>query len=66
MNGFEMDNLLAEGRAKQMIMVMPHGGIDTKIFGKDFISNLVPYIYSNYNVHTELYRRALIVFLWAD
>lgn len=57
--GFIMDNLLAEGKAKEMILVMPDGGIDTKLFVKDFINDLIPYIETNYNVIQDADHRAL-------
>lgn len=57
--GFIMDNLLAEGKVKEMILVMPDGGIDTKLFVKDFINDLIPYVETNYNVIQDADHRAL-------
>lgn len=56
---FIMDNLLAEGKAKEMIVVMPDGGIDTKLFAKDLIHDIIPFIELNYNVFEDSDHRAL-------
>jgi len=57
--GLIMDNLLAEGNSKEMILVMPDGGMDTKLFVKDFVNDLIPFIEKNYNVYTDANHRAL-------
>jgi enterochelin esterase-like enzyme len=57
--GFIMDNLLSEGKCKRMIVVMPDGGIDTKVFARDLGSDIIPYIESNYKVYTDANHRAL-------
>ncbi|WP_296701354.1 alpha/beta hydrolase-fold protein [Algoriphagus sp.] len=57
--GFIMDNLLAEGKTKEMIVVMPDGGMDTKLFAKDLINDIIPFIESNYNVFQDADHRAL-------
>nr|WP_319510065.1 alpha/beta hydrolase-fold protein [uncultured Draconibacterium sp.] len=57
--GIIMDNLLAEGKCKEMIVVMPDGGIDVNLFVKDFVNDIIPYIESNYNVYTDADHRAL-------
>ncbi len=57
--GLIMDNLLAEGKCNEMIVVMPDGGIDVTLFVKDFINDIIPYIESNYNVYTDTNHRAL-------
>lgn len=57
--GIIMDNLLAEGKCKEMIVVMPDGGIDVGLFVKDFINDIIPYIESNYNVYKDVNHRAL-------
>jgi len=57
--GFIMDNLLSEGRCERMIVVMPDGGIDTKVFAQDLCTNIVPYIESNYTVYSNSEHRAL-------
>jgi enterochelin esterase-like enzyme len=51
--GFIMDNLLSEGKCKKMIVVMPDGGIDTKIFTQDLGNDIIPYIESNYRVLSD-------------
>ncbi len=57
--GFIMDNLISEGLAERMIVVMPDGSIDTKVFAEDLKNNIIPYIESNYNVYTDADHRAL-------
>lgn len=57
--GIIMDNLLAEGKCKEMIVVMPDGGIDVNMFVQDFVNDIIPYIESNYNVYKDADHRAL-------
>jgi len=57
--GIIMDNLLAEGKCKEMIVVMPDGGMDVNMFVNDFVNDIIPYIESNYNVYTDAGHRAL-------
>ncbi len=57
--GFIMDNLLSEGECEKMIVVMPHGGIDTQVFVEDLQNDIIPFIESNYNVYTDNEHRAL-------
>lgn len=57
--GFIMDNLLSEGSCERMIVVMPDGGMDTKVFAQDLCTNIVPYIESNFNVYADADHRAL-------
>ncbi|MDF1573940.1 MAG: alpha/beta hydrolase-fold protein [Bacteroidales bacterium] len=57
--GYIMDNLLSEGKCERMILVMPDGGIDTKIFARDLKNDIIPYIESNYKVFTDAGHRAL-------
>ncbi|HPF52422.1 MAG TPA: alpha/beta hydrolase-fold protein [Draconibacterium sp.] len=57
--GIIMDNLLAEGKCKDMIVVMPDGGMDVALFVQDFVNDLIPYIESNYNVYKDADHRAL-------
>jgi len=54
-----MDNLLAEGKCKEMIVVMPDGGMDVALFVQDFVTDIIPYIESNYNVYKDADHRAL-------
>ncbi len=48
--GLIMDNLLADGKCEKMIVVMPDGGIDTKVFAQDMGNDIMPYIEANYKV----------------
>ena len=57
--GLIMDNLVAEVKAKDMLLVMPDGGINPKEFVNDFVNDLIPYIEKNYNVFTDADNRAL-------
>ena len=57
--GFIMDNLLSERKCKRMLVVMPDGGIATKLFTQDLVNEIIPYIESNYNVSTDTNSRAL-------
>ena len=57
--GIIMDNLLAEGKCKEMIVVMPDGGMDVDLFVQDFVNDIIPYIESNYNVYKDADHRAL-------
>ena len=67
-----LDNLLAEGKAKEMIIVLPYGN-PTKllynapqnpmfmgdVFGNDLINDLMPYIESNYLTINDREHRAI-------
>jgi len=65
---FILDNLLAEGKMKPMIVVMPFGnpgggffsgaGVDADPYYSYFFKDLVPYIESHYNVGTTRKSRA--------
>lgn len=57
--GWIMDNLFAEGKTQEMLLVMPDGGMDTKLFVKDFVNDLIPFIEKNYHVYTDSNHRAL-------
>jgi len=57
--GFIMDNLLAEGKCKRMIVVMPDGGIASNMFVEDLVNNIIPFIESGYNVYTDANNRAI-------
>lgn len=64
--GFIMDNLMAEGRIKPMIVVMPNGTIPTNniidevpLFTKDLMNDIIPFIEQNYRVLTDKNHRAL-------
>lgn len=57
--GFIMDNLLSEGKCPEMIVVMPDGGMDTKLFALDLGQDIIPYIEANYRVKKTARDRAL-------
>ncbi len=67
--GFILDNLIAEGKAKPMVVVMPaghagafrFGGARPMIdeFGQDFLQDIVPHVEKNYRVHTDRSNRAM-------
>ena len=62
--GFILDNLIAAGRARPMIVVMPAGHVAratdnaigrtaTEQFVDDFVSDVMPYVEKNYRVLTD-------------
>ncbi len=61
--GFILDNLIAKELARPMIVVMPaghtgpftfgRGGLPMDEFIKDFVTDIKPYIESNYRAHTD-------------
>ncbi len=68
--GFILDNLIASGKAKPMIMVMPAGhtsqagfgggmsrGMDE--FGDDFVKDIMPYVETHYRVSNARKDRAI-------
>lgn len=72
-----LDNLIAQGKAKPMIIVMPYGRAFPTIskssgslrnwdnlqeFKKDFLNNLVPFIEQNYRVKADRDNRAIAGF----
>jgi len=73
-----LDNMIAQGMAKPMIIVMPYanplpalkennGKIDmnvlnTDYFSKDLINDVIPFIQSNYRVYTDSFNRAIAGF----
>jgi enterochelin esterase-like enzyme len=64
-----LDNLLAAGKTKPFIIVMPFGyGVDpngpnqkdnTALFGKDLIDDLIPYVQSRYRTLADREHRAV-------
>src|SRR6187401_2334808 len=59
------DNLIAQGKAKPMIIVMPYGNVRPKPmpdFTKDVINDIIPFIESNYPVLTDSKNRAVAGF----
>lgn len=66
--GFILDNLIAAGKAKPMVVVMPAGHTGPFTFGrrlpideftKDFIGDVMPHIEKNYRIHTDKTHRAI-------
>jgi len=57
--GFILDNMLAEGKCKRMIVVFPNGAMDTKLFAQDLGNSIIPFIESNYRVLTDANNRAI-------
>ena len=66
--GFIIDNLIAAGKAKPMVVVMPAGHTTTGAFRvpsvadeftKDFVGDIMPYIEKNYRVQTDRASRAI-------
>lgn len=67
--GFILDNLIAAGKAKPMIVVMPAGHTGGFRFGgprpemdefsQDFLNDVIPYIENNYRVRTDRGSRAI-------
>lgn len=45
-----LDNLYAEGKIKPMIVVMPHGGMDTNKFPDELTKDIMPRISQQYNI----------------
>lgn len=54
-----LDNLLAAGKMVPMIVVMPDGSCDISAFEKDLMTDIIPFIESNYNVYTDKDHRAV-------
>lgn len=67
--GFILDNLIAAGKAKPMIVVMPaghtgpftfgRGGLPMDEFVRDFNSDILPYVETRYRVHADRQHRAI-------
>ena len=73
-----LDNLIAQGKAEPMIVVMPYANpypemmlrgladrydsMDTKLTTKEFTESVVPFIEANYNVLTDAQNRAIAGF----
>ena len=68
---FILDNLLAQGAAKEMIIVLPYGNpsrlmkqgdgnpMQFDLFGKDFLDNLMPFVESHYRTINDAAHRAI-------
>jgi enterochelin esterase family protein len=62
---FIADNLIAQGKAKPMIIVMPYGNVRPKPmadFTNDVIQDIIPFIEGNYSVIKESKGRAVAGF----
>lgn len=66
--GFILDNLIAEGKAKRMLVVMPDGYVDDfrvpsgsspDLLTQDLIEGAIPYIEANYSVSKDADDRAI-------
>lgn len=59
------DNLIAQGKAKPMIIVMPYGNVRPKPmpdFTKDVMNDVIPFIEANYPVLADTKNRAIAGF----
>ncbi|MBN1697235.1 MAG: hypothetical protein JW881_06960 [Spirochaetales bacterium] len=61
-----LDNLIADGKIEPFVLVLPNGnatgtGVSDgwENFTNDLLNSLIPYIESNYSVHTDRQHRAL-------
>lgn len=62
-----LDNLLAEGKIKPMIVVMPNGSIavdgdftgEVPLFAQDMTTDIIPFVEANYRVLTDRKNRAM-------
>ncbi|MGQ9524732.1 MAG: alpha/beta hydrolase, partial [Armatimonadota bacterium] len=69
--GFILDNLIAQGKAKPMVVVMPAGHVPGRTgsaftanpnddpFAQDLLREVIPYVESHYRVSTKREHRAL-------
>lgn len=65
--GIILDNLIADGKAKPMVVVMPHGHTGPFRFGMplggefepEFVADILPQMEKRYRVHTDRANRAL-------
>jgi len=64
--GWILDNLLAEGKIVPMIVVMPNGTIEgpdmmgeVPLFGKDMVTDIIPFVEANYRVLADQEHRAM-------
>jgi len=66
-SGFILDNLIATGKAKPMVMVMPHGHTGPFRFGspfndefeREFATDIMPLMEKRYRVHADRQHRAM-------
>ena len=47
-----LDNLYAEGKIAPMIVVMPHGGMDTEKFVDELVNDIMPRVAEQYRIKT--------------
>jgi enterochelin esterase family protein len=62
---FIAENLIAQGKAKPMIIVMPYGNVRPKPmadFTRDVINDIIPFVEANYSVIKESKDRAIAGF----
>jgi enterochelin esterase family protein len=62
---FIADNLIAQGKAKPMIIVMPYANVmpaPREDFTKDMINDIIPFVEANYPVLTDSKNRAVAGF----
>ncbi len=65
--GFILDNLIAGGKARPMVVVMPHGHTGPFRFGTpfggefeaEFVADIMPQVERRYRVHTDRAHRAM-------
>ena len=67
--GFILDNLIASGKAKPMMVVMPAGHTElfrsekprseSDVFSIDFVNDIMPLVEKNYRVYTDRAHRAI-------
>ncbi len=71
-----LDNLLASGRARPFLIVMPFGygvspgspapaGKNTELFATDLLQDAIPFVESTYRVLTDRDHRAIAGYRWA-
>ncbi len=59
------DNLIAQGKAKPMVIVMPYGNVRPSPmadFTKDLVNDIIPFVEANYPVHKDSKNRAVAGF----
>lgn len=64
--GYILDNLMAEGKIKPMVVVMPNGSVKAEggaygvsLFEEDLVGSILPFIEDNYRVKAAPQHRAL-------
>jgi enterochelin esterase family protein len=65
--GLILDNLIAEGKAKPMVVIMPHGHTGPFSFGtpfsgnfeSEFVADIMPHMEKRYRVYTDRAHRAM-------